>query len=438
MMRIFATLFVALLAVPAWAEVEIEEVTSPGGLKAWLVQEPSIPFVALQIQFRGGASLDAPGKRGAIALMTSTVEEGAGDLDARAFARAKEELAASFGYSVRADGLQISAQFLTENREQAVALLRDSLINPRFDQEAVDRVRGQLLSNIRSDTKDPSTLARKAFNEMAFGDHPYGSLLDGTEETVSTLTRDDLIDAHKRVLALDRVVIGAVGDIDPETLGSMIDDLLGALPATGAPMPEAAEVDIDGDVTVVPFETPQSVAIFGHEGIDRDHPEFFAAFLLNHVLGAGGFESRLTNEVRVKRGLTYGVYSYLAPRDHAATYQGSVSSANDRIGEAIDVIRDEWTKIATDAITEKELADAKLFLTGAYPLRFDGNSNIASIMVGMQAQGLPIDYIATRNDKLNAVTLDEVKAVAEWLYQPENLHFVVVGDPVGVESTASN
>jgi len=438
MMRIFATLFVALLAVPAWAEVEIEEVTSPGGLKAWLVQEPSIPFVALQIQFRGGASLDAPGKRGAIALMTSTVEEGAGDLDARAFARAKEELAASFGYSVRADGLQISAQFLTENREQAVALLRDSLINPRFDQEAVDRVRGQLLSNIRSDTKDPSTLARKAFNEMAFGDHPYGSLLDGTEETVSTLTRDDLIDAHKRVLALDRVVIGAVGDIDPETLGLMIDDLLGALPATGATMPEAAEVDIDGGVTVVPFETPQSVAIFGHEGIDRDHPEFFAAFLLNHVLGAGGFESRLTNEVRVKRGLTYGVYSYLAPRDHAATYQGSVSSANDRIGEAIDVIRDEWTKIATDAITEKELADAKLFLTGAYPLRFDGNSNIASIMVGMQAQGLPIDYIATRNDKLNAVTLDEVKAVAEWLYQPENLHFVVVGDPVGVESTASN
>lgn len=433
MTRVFAFLLGCILALPAQAEVDIEEVTSPGGFDAWLVEEPAIPFVALEIQFRGGASLDAPGNRGATSLMTALLEEGAADLDARAFAKRLEELAASFSYDVGDDSLSVSAQFLTENRDEAIDLLRASLIEPRFDEDAVERVREQLLTNIRSDAKDPRALARKAFDKIAYGtDHPYGSSPDGTIESVSALTREDLLEAHRNLLTRDRVVIGAVGDIDAEALGEMLDRLLGDLPETGAPLPDTIDPQFAGGVTVVPFETPQSVAIFGHEGIERDHPDFFAAYLLNQVLGAGGFESRLTEEVRVKRGLTYGVYSYLSPKDFAATYQGSVSSANERVADAVSVIRDEWRKIAENGITAEELQAAKLYLTGAYPLRFDGNSNIAGILVGMQAQDLPIDYIATRNDKVNAVTLEEANRVAATLYKPENLHFVVVGEPVGL------
>ena len=439
MIRFLAILVATVLALPLRAEVDIREVTSPGGLRAWLVEEPSIPFVALEIRFRGGASLDEPGKRGAVSLMTSTLEEGAGDMDAREFARRKDVLAASFGYNAGDDSVTVTARFLTENREEAVELLRASLVSPRFDEDAVERVRQQLLSNIRSDSTDPRSLARKAFDRMAYGsDHPYGSSPDGTEESVSALTRDDLVAAHRNTLARDRVVIGAVGDIDAEALGRMIDRLLGDLPETGAPMPGPAKVSIDGGVTVVPFETPQSVAIFGHEGIERDHPDFFPAYVLNQIIGAGGFESRLMTEVREKRGLTYGVYSYLAPKDWAATYQGSVSSANDRIGEAIDVIRAEWRRMAEEGVTEEELEDAKLYLTGAYPLRFDGNANIASILVAMQLDDLPIDYIATRNDKVNAVTLEQANEVASWLYKPDKLHFVVVGQPAGLESAAGN
>ena len=432
----YALLFVALIvALPARAEVKIEEVTSPGGLTAWLVREPSIPFMAIELYFKGGASLDVPEKRGAMSLMTSLLEEGAEDMDAREFARRTEELAASFGYEVGDDGLTVSGRFLTENRDEAVALLRASIVAPRFDDDAVERVRAQLLSNIRSNAKDPRALARKAFDEMAYGtEHPYGSDPDGTEESVTALTRDDLIAAHKAVFARDRVVIGAVGDITAEELGALMDTLLGDLPEAGAPMPGPVEPQIAQGVTVVPFETPQSVALFGHEGIERDHPDFFPAYLLNQILGAGGFESRLTEEVRVKRGLTYGVYAFLSPKDYAATYQGSVSSANDRIAEAIDVIRDEWRDIAENGVTAEELEDAKLFLTGAYPLRFDGNARIAGILVGMQSQDLPIDYIATRNDKVNAVTLEEANAVAKWLYQPDSLHFVVVGAPEGLEA----
>ncbi|WP_299650197.1 pitrilysin family protein [uncultured Tateyamaria sp.] len=439
MIRLFAALTVALFAsLPARAEVEIQEVVSPGGITAWLVQEPSIPFMALELRFRGGASLDAPGKRGAINLMTGLLEEGSGDLDSRAFAREVEALAASLGYDVGDDSLSVSARFLTENRAAAVELLRKSIIEPSFDQEALDRVRGQVLTGLRSDAQDPNKIARAAFDELAFGDHPYGSNYRGTIDSVNALTREDMLAAHSAVFAKDRLYVGAVGDITPEELGPLLDELLGALPDEGAPQPGPAEILIEGGTTVVPFDTPQSVAIFGQAGIEQDDPDFFAARVLNQVLGAGGFESRLMTEVREKRGLTYGVYSFLVPQDHAATYQGQVASANERIAEAVSVIRDEWAQAAADGVTQEELDAAKLYVTGAYPLRFDGNAPIARIMVGMQMLGLPIDYIATRNEKVEAVMLDDVRRVAGELLDPESLHFVVVGQPEGLETTVGN
>jgi len=436
MHRLFVAIALVWTSVTlAQAEVDIKEVKTPGGITAWLVEDHSIPFTALEIVFQGGTALDLPGKRGATNLMMGLLEEGAGDLDALAHARRLEELAASIGYAASNDSLSISAQFLTENRDEVLPVLADTLHRPWFDQDALDRVRAQVISGIQSDQKDPNELAGKSFYAMAHGDHPYGSSDQGTVESITALTREDMIDAHRNGFALDRLYVGAVGDITAEELSVLLDDLLGDLPATGAPMPERAPVDIAGGVTVVPFDTPQSVALFGQEGMDRDDDDFFAAFVLNHVIGGSGFSSRLMQEVREKRGLTYGAYSFLVPRDHAALYLGSVASGNDRIAETVSVIQDIWTDIAENGITQEELDEAKTYLTGAYPLRFDGNARIAGIMVGMQMQGLPIDYIATRNDKVNALTLEEVNRVAAELLQPENLHFTIVGQPEGLETT---
>jgi len=429
---VIAVLTTFLLALPAAAEVKIIEVVSPKGITAWLVEDHSIPFTALELRFRGGTSLDAPGKRGATYLMTGLLEEGAGDLEARPYARTLEALAASFGYDSSSDSVSISARFLSENRDDALALLRDTIHNPRFDQQAIDRVRRQVISGLKSDAKDPDEIAQATFRRLAFGDHPYGSDGAGTVDSVTDLTRDDIVAAHKAVFARDRLFVGAVGDISAEELGVLIDALLGDLPETGAPIPGPAEVMLTGGVTVVEFDTPQSVAVFAQRGIERHDPDFFAAYVLNQILGGGSFESRLMDEVREKRGLTYGVYSYLSPRDLAATYRGGVSSANDRIAEAIKVIGEEWAKMAEDGVTPEELDAAKTYLTGAYPLRFDGNARIASIMVGMQMQDLPIDYIATRNAKVEAVTLKDVNRVAAELLDPEGLHFVVVGKPEGL------
>jgi len=435
MKHLILSLVLMLGAAPLHAEIEIEEVTSPGGVDAWLVEDHSIPFVALEIRFRGGASLDAPDAQGATNLMVGLLEEGAGDLGAQEFARARDSLAAKFSYSVSDDAVSVSAQMLTENRDEAAALLRSSLVAPRFDESAIERVRGQVLSGLRSAQTDPRSMASRAFDSLVFGDHPYGSPLEGTTDSVEALSREDIVTAHETALTRERVYISAVGDITAEELGPLLDKLLGDLPQKGAPLPAGADLNLPGGVEVTKFDTPQSVAVFAQAGVEREDPDFFPAYVLNHILGGGGFESRLVTEVREKRGLTYGVYSYLSDKDAAQLWAGSVSSANESVAEAIRVIQDEWARLRDEGVTEEELGDAKTYLTGAYPLRFDGNSQIANIAVGMQMDGLSPDYIANRNDMVEAVTLDQINRVARERLNPGQLTFVVVGQPEGLDGS---
>jgi zinc protease len=436
MMRFAAVLAAGVaLALPARAAVEITEVTSPGGITAWLVEEHQIPFVALELYFTGGASMDAPGKRGAVNLMTGLIEEGAGDMSAQDFAAAQEALATSISFDVFNDGLTVSMRFLTENRDASLELLRLALTEPQFEQAAIDRVRGQILSDLRFKATQPDEIASAAYAAQVYGDHPYGSELEGTPDTVSALTRDDILAAHQAVITRDKLHVAAVGDITAEDLGALLDEILGGLPATGPEMPGDASPVFDGEVTVVPFATPQSVAVFGHTGIPWEDDDFFPAFILNTILGAGGFESRLMTEVREKRGLTYGIGTGLATRAHADVLQGSFSSSNERIAEAIEVIRQQWQQIAAEGVTQEELDLAKQYMTGSYPLRFDGNGRIAGILASMFADDFPIDYALTRNDRVNAVTLEDIKRVAARLMDPEALTFVVVGQPEGIEAT---
>ncbi|UWQ99998.1 insulinase family protein [Rhodobacteraceae bacterium S2214] len=435
MFRFIITAVFAVTASVATAAVDIKTITSDGGINAWVVEEPSIPFVALEIRIRGGASLDAEGKRGAVNLMMGLLEEGSGDMTAQEFQAKRESLAASFGYRAYDDTISLSAKFLTENQDDALALFKQSLVSPTFDQDAIDRVRAQVISGINSDAKNPNRIAGAFFDEAAFGDHPYGSSMDGTIESVTALTRDDMFDAHRNVLTRDRLFVSVVGDVTADAVGPMLDDLLGSLPDEGPALPDDVDFGLAGGVTVIDYETPQSVALFGHAGIERDDDDFFAAYIMNQILGAGGFESRLMNEVREKRGLTYGISTFLVPKFHAEMMLGQVASANETIAEAIAVTRIEWARMANEGVTAEELETAKTFLTGEYPLRFDGNGEIADIMVGMQMIGLPPEYVINRNDYIEAVTLDDINRVAGELLDPEALHFVVVGQPEGLTTT---
>ncbi|MDG3041048.1 M16 family metallopeptidase [Roseicyclus marinus] len=430
--RLAAALCAIWFALPALATIDIEEVTSPGGIEAWLVEDHSIPFVALEFWFVGGSALDAPEARGATYLMMGLLEEGAADMDAQAFAAEVEGLATAFSFDAAGDAVTVSARMLTQNRTEAADLLRAALVEPRFDEDAIERVRGQVLSIIEGNARNPSDIARTTFNAMAYGDHPYGTPQEGSVDSVTALTRDDILAAHRAALTRDRVVVGAAGDITAEELGALIDRILGDLPAEAPPRPDPVTLDLPGGITVVDFPSPQSVAFFGHAGIDRDDPDFFAAFVLNQVLGGGGFRSRLMEEVRVARGLTYGIGSFLSLADLSPAILGQFSSSNELVAEAIEVVRAEWSDLAQNGITEEELEAAKRYMTGEYPLRFDGNGTIAGILASMQSDDMPVDYITNRNSYIEAVTLEDVRRVAARLLDPEALHFVVVGQPQNV------
>ena len=355
-------------------------------------------------------------------------------MDAQAFSIAKDDLAASFSYGSYADVLTVSAKFLTENQDKAIELLRQSLVDPRFDTDAIERVRAQIESGIKSQAKDPSDIASAAFNAEAYPNHPYGSDDLGTMETIASVTTADIRQAHAKGLTRNRVLVAAVGDITADELGVLVDRLLQDLPVAGdIEMPTYVSDALSAGVKVIDFPTPQSTILFGHAGIPRKDDDFFAAYLLNHILGGSGFESRLMSEVREKRGLTYGIGSFLASRQYGDLLMGQVATANSTVVETIDVITEEWRKIADQGVTQAELDAAKKYLTGAYPLRFDGNGPIANILAGMQFQGLSPDYIQTRNDRVNAVSMEDIQRVAQRLFQPKKLRFVVVGQPEGLE-----
>jgi zinc protease len=432
MVRVATALVLALLPVTSRAAAEIQEVTSPGGIRAWLVEEPSIPFTAIEIQIRGGAGVDRPGKRGAVNMMASLMGEGAGERDAIAFQEAREGLAANFSFGATDDALTVSATILTKNRPEAVALLRDALTAPRFDADAVERVRAQVLAGIAWDAEDPESIAVQTASAVAFPDHPYGAPVYGSAGTVAALTRGDLVQAHRDALVRGRVYVGVVGDITAVELGPLLDELLRALPDEGPPLPPDVEPVLTGGITLVDYPTPQSVAVFGQGGLARDDPDFFAAYVLNHILGGGDARSRLWLELRERRGLTYGIGTMLEPRDHADLWLGYVASANGTIAEVVGLIRDAWTRLAGEGVTDAELTAAKTYLTGEYQLRFAGNSHIAAILAEMQMDDLPPSFVADYSSQIEAVTMDDVRRVAAERLNSASLSFVVVGQPEGL------
>ena len=425
----------ATLAVSAPARgADIQRVVTPAGAEAWLVQENAVPLVAVEIAFRGGSAQDPDGKEGLASLMSTLFDEGAGDMSASAFQQRLEETAIELSFSSNRDGLTASLRTLPENIDEAFRLLSLALSKPRFDDDAVNRMRGQLSAQIRRNALDPDDLAGRAFFSAAFPGHPYARPSRGTVQSLAAVTRDDLVAAHKRLMARDNVVIGVVGAITPERLKGLVDGALAGLPAKAGltEVPTVAPAGA-GRAEVTELDVPQTSIIFGRPGPLRDDDDFIPAYVVNHILGGGTFSSRLFNEVREKRGLAYSVYSYLQPFDHGGLLLGGVATRNDRAGQSIDLIRAEFARMAKDGPTQDELDSAKRYLIGSYALRFDTSSKVANQLVQLQLDHLGIDYITRRNDLVSAVTLDQVKAAAQKLLGDGSLLVVAVGKPAGLD-----
>ena len=394
--HVIAALFVwgvTLTIAPANA-IEIQNVVSEKGIQAWLVEDHTVPIVAIQFSIGGGSSQDPQDKEGLANLMTGLFDEGAGDILSEDFQARLDDLGAEMAFSASRDRMQGSMRVLADNKTPAFDLLGLAIRQPRFDQEPIDRVRQQLITELKAAEKDPKTIAQNRLLSMIYGKHPYGRRAEGTPETLMHITHDDLVAAHKAMFARDNLHIGIVGPVSAQEASAIIDKIF-------ADLPEKASLKKIDEVKL-------------------NDPDFFAAYLTNYVLGGPGLTSRLFSEVREKRGLAYTVGSTLISYDHAANLVVSTGTRSKEAQKTLSTIRDEIRKMAENGITQQELDDAKSYVIGSYAVKNMGSSSdIAGTLVGLQDQGLPIDYISKRKAEIEAVTTDQVKAIAQKLLSKE-------------------
>lgn len=427
-------LFLALAIASPAAATEIQRVRSPGGIEAWLVEDRSVPVISFRLAFKGGSALDPEGKEGLANMVSGLLDEGADDLDAQAFQEALDDIVASVGFDAGADRFYGSLRTLSEHRERAFALLKKALTAPRFDEEPVERIRRQILAGIESGKDSPNRIARRSWSRLVFGNHPFGRPLVGTRDGVAAITAADLRRFVGERLVRENLTVGVAGDISADELALRLDEVFGALPASGTPVDIPKASPAGGMTEIVRKTIPQSVVFFGQVGLERAHPDYYALYVMNHVLG-GGRTSRLNEEIREKRGLVYSVGSYINPLGRIGLIVGRLATANAQVGTALGLVRGEWERMARDGVSEDELAAAKRYINGSFPLRLDSTRRIAGMLVGIQLNGLGIDYIDRRAGLIDAVTGEDIRRVARRLLSPDRLAIVVVGDPEGLEST---
>lgn len=441
MIRFIAPLAFAALAfvvgAPAASAMKIEKIVSPSGIEAWLVREQATPLVALNYAFHGGSSQDTPEKSGTANLAADMLDEGAGDLDSKTFHERLENRAIEMSFRVGRDYMYGSLRTLNEHRDEAFDLLRLALSKPRFDQDALERVRGQELAGLRRETTSPNDLASRAWWSTAFPNHPYGRETKGSLETVPRITADDLRDYVRRAFARNELTISIVGDIDAKAAGELIDRAFAGLPAKNdlKPVAEVKPAGL-GRRIVINLDVPQAVLTFGGNGMDRGDPDFMAAYIVNHILGGGSFSSRLYREVREKRGLAYGVSDSLVWFKRAAVVVGGTATRADRTADALEIIEKETKRMAEEGPTPEEMAAAKSFLKGSYALSLDTSAKIAAQLTQIQLDKLGIDYIQRRGAMIDAVTIEDAKRAAKRLYSGGML-VTVAGRPKGLVSTGT-
>jgi zinc protease len=409
----------------------IQRVTS-NGLTAWLVEDHSVPVVSLSWSWPGGAAFDAPGREGTAGLAAALLTEGAGDMPAAAFTDALRDAGIGLSFGAGRDDADGGFRCLIDALPEAERLARLAMTAPRLDQAAIERLRARAIAGARQALETPRGQAGRAFWAAAYPTHTAGRPSGGTAESLAAISADDLRSVLGQQVRRDGLTIAAAGAIKLEALAALMDRLFAGLPAGAPATPATLPAFTSFGQRVIGMDSPQSQAIFGHEGIGARDPEFEVAQVVLRVFGGGGFSSRLTESVRVQRGLTYGIGVGLDTGFGGGVLVGSVASDNGKIAEALSVTRDEWARMAADGPNDAEMAEAIAFLTGSLALQFTDSRRIANTLMAMQRNGRPLEWLDGRSDRLRAITRDDAARMARRLLKPEALSVTVAGRPVGL------
>ncbi len=439
-MRVVSLVLLLFIALPAQAAdkfLDIQEVTSDRGITAWLVEDPSLPVISLQFRFlESGSALEKSGQQGLVQLLSNTMDEGAGKLTSTDFQKALLDNSITLTFSGGRDGFGGMVKTLSRHKEEAFNLLHLALTAPRFDDEPVQRMKEANLSRIRASLTDPDWMAARLINARAFEGHPYAFNSGGTLSTLPKLTAKDLRAFYKTYLTKDRLIVAVAGDISGEELKGLLDKVFGTLPDKAPEkIPENFIIKNQGTVSLYKRPIPQSIIQIMMPAFGRDNPDYYALQVMNYIFGGAGFGSRLMEEVREKRGLSYGIYSSIQTYRHTDTLSIGVSTKNETAAQTLDVIRAEMKNMVNEPVSDHELSDAKAYLTGSMPLTLSSTDNIASLLLSMREEDLPIGYLDHYADKINAVTARDIQRVAVRLLDPESMTTIIIGSPENIAVT---
>ena len=411
----------------------IQQFTTPGGVSVWLVEEPSIPILSLRMAWTAGETNDPVGVEGLTNAMVYHMNEGAGELDAQGFFKGMEELNMSFSCGASNESTFCNASMLTDNADESFGMIALALAEPRFDDGPFERFLREQEVGLQTRETNPQYLASRARSAALYPDHPYAR--ESNAESIAAMTQDAMRAQKDLLMVKEGMLVTAVGAMSPAELAPLIDQAVAGLP-------DSSETAETGDVVLaapkaapvtVDLPQPQSLVTFAAPAMKREDPDFYTAVVLNYTLGGGGFQSRLMKDLRVEKGLTYGVYTQVSSQDKIQLWSGGGQTKNESAGEFIAGIKDNLQIMVADGMTEEELSDAKAYLTGSYPLGFDSNAKIAARMMGVRLDELPVDFFDRRNAMVEAVTLEDVNRVAAEYLSPDNFTFVVVGQPEGLD-----
>lgn len=422
-------LLMLLSFTPVFAQaVNIEKVVSPKlGVEAWLVQSQQLPMVNVSISLKAGSIYDGDNK-GLAYLTGSLIPQGSGEMNAEKFTQEVEKLGALFSAGPSLLKSTFSMRMLSENKEASFALLGQAITQPKFDEEPFQRLKDSIKTSILAGQQNPGHIANLLLKKHFYNDHVYGDTVTGSIDSINQLTRFDVKRFYDRNYHLKNMMVSVVGDITSEELGLYLDNMFAGFNAgdTKNLFPKAPEKHLPL-VVRKNMNVPQSTVYLSHEGITRKHPDYYAAFVMNYILGGGGFNSRLMEEIREKRGLAYGVYSFFEPLPNAGSFIASVSTKNEDVMKSISLIKEEIKRIKDKGVSQKEYDGAMSFLKGSFPLRLDSSSKILGFLDTMQLQNLGIDYLDMWTTRIGEVSKADVERVAKELLHEENLMTIIVG-----------
>lgn len=413
---------------PAAVDLDVKVIKTESGIEAWLVEDHSLPLITMKFSFQGGLINDPEDKPGVAKMVSVLLDEGAGDLKSQPFQEQLSNNAIVMGFTPGRDAFHGVLKTTTENKDLAFNLLALALAHPRFDNDAVERMRNAIMAENKDNLGDPAWLSARTFNGEVFEGHYYSLPGAGTLSSIPRITRRDLQDFVDAQFAQNLLKVVIVGDVTEDGAREMLQKIFGELPDHGQLVTaDEAKLANPGKTILLPLDTPQTYVAIANPGVTRGSDDWYAAEVMAYILGGDGFDSRLMSEVRKKRGLTYGVYSSLMSQKYAHVLQTTLSCTAGKTQEAVDTIKAEYARLAKDGVTADELANAKSYLIGSLPLDLTTTSDIANVLADLQMDNLPPEYLTDRTAKLQAVTAAQVQAMAQKMLDPANMTTVLVG-----------